>query len=274
MRAKHEIEFGVLRNTRTNTISTRMVRELTVMGVSWRYVEAGNIYSVEFDGITHLTPGATYGESGAYKLLENLERTGVEILNRSESCLRADNKITTAEAFDSHGVPQPRWCRLSDGVMSGSLNYPAVVKRPEGALGVWNRLAVTESQIDAFSKELLVDGGDELLVQEAVVESLGASIRVVVLDGEVLAATELRAQSGEWRSNAALGGTGSDCVLSSEEKGVAVAAAAAVGLKYAGVDLIRSNVGCLALGVNSGSPFDGAERRTGLNIARAIVEKH
>lgn len=105
-------------------------------------------------------------------------------------------------------------------------------------------------------------------------ESLGASIRVVVLDGEVLAATELRAQSGEWRSNAALGGTGSDCVLSSEEKGVAVAAAAAVGLKYAGVDLIRSNVGCLALGVNSGSPFDGAERRTGLNIARAIVEKH
>jgi ribosomal protein S6--L-glutamate ligase len=251
-----------------------MVSELDKLGIKWREFNIAECSVEHFSDVTHVTPVATYGEPGGLKLIGYLRDTGVSMLNTSKACRLSDDKILTAEALECAGVVQPRWCVVKrDNLdLDLSVGYPAVLKRPEGALGVWNRLVETPEQIIASVEELLSEGGENLLAQEAIMESLGTSIRVVVLDGDVLAATELRAQQGEWRSNGALGGVGYDCKLGETEKKLAAEACRALGLRYAGVDLIRSDKGCLVLEVNSGSPFDGAERRTGKNIARALIE--
>ena len=272
MTNRRDVLFGVLRNPRTSTISDRMVSELDKLGIKWREFNIAECTVEHLSDVTHVTPVATYGEPDGLKLIGYLGDKGVSMLNTGEACRLADDKILTAEALECAGVVQPGWCVVKRGNLDLSIGYPAVLKRPEGALGMWNRLVETPEQTIASVEELLSEGGEDLLAQEAIMESLGTSVRVVVLDGDVLAATELRAQQGEWRSNGALGGVGYDCDLSNTEKKLAADAGSALGLRYAGVDLIRSNKGCLVLEVNSGSPFDGAERRTGKNIARALIE--
>lgn len=53
---------------------------------------------------------------------------------------------------------------------------------------------------------------------------------------------------------------------------MAVRAAKVVGLKVAGVDLIRSDRGPLVLEVNSSPGLEGIEKATGKNIADSMIE--
>ena len=57
-----------------------------------------------------------------------------------------------------------------------------------------------------------------------------------------------------------------------EERAMAVRAAKVLGLKVAGVDLVRSNRGPLVLEVNSSPGLKGIERATGKNVANNIIE--
>jgi glutathione synthase/RimK-type ligase-like ATP-grasp enzyme len=54
--------------------------------------------------------------------------------------------------------------------------------------------------------------------------------------------------------------------------GIAEAAGAALGMDYAGVDLIPSASGIEVLEVNGVAAWQGLQRVTGFNIARAIVD--
>lgn len=277
-----EVCVGIVRNTRSSTITDRLVREALERRVAFREIELATCrvidgHVVDAHGVvavTHLAPGTTYGEQAAAEALAALERCGVVALNSAAACSIADDKLRTAEVLSEHGVPQPAWVRVEPGNLSDALavGVPLVLKRPAGALGMWNRLVQDAAELDRVASELLTEGGDVLLAQQAVTEALGTSVRVVVLDGVVLAATKLQAAPGEWRSNGALGSHGSDLALDVTGQTVAAAACAAVQLRYAGVDLIASQHGWLVLEVNAGSPFDGAERRTGRNIAWAIID--
>ena len=75
----------------------------------------------------------------------------------------------------------------------------------------------------------------------------------------------------DFRSNLHKGGEGIAIKLTPEEKKIAVAAAKAMGLHIAGVDLMRSNRGPLVLEVNA-SPGFGIEKITGRNVAEKIIE--
>lgn len=278
---ENHVMLGVLRNPRTDTITSRFIREAESMGIQWRTIDLSTGHS-EFglrdeNGdfvVTHLTPVATYGEPSGVSLLKEMQSRGVVMLNTPESCAVADNKLLTASTLETHGIPQPQWSafgytKINHGVFH---EFPVVLKRPEGALGVWNRLARDQAELEKSAKELLAEGGGDLMLQEAITESLGRSIRAVVLDDAVLSATELVAKSGEWRSNGFLGGTGRNRVLKKSERDLAVSACRALGLRYAGVNLLESERGPLVLELNCGSPFDGAERRTGRNIAEMIIK--
>lgn len=280
-RADSEPVIGVPRNTRTSALPDRLEREARQAGLSFRPIDLaslsdeGGVVSDENGAVqvTHLSPYTPYGEDGSRALLQTLENSGVVPLNIAAAVEAADDKITTARMFDAAKVAQPRWSVLDPAqpYLPAGLSFPLVLKRPQGALGRWNRLARTPYQLEQAVSELIVEGPTLLLAQEAVVKALGRSLRVVVLDGRVLAATELAARDGEWRSNGALGSVGRDVHLPEEAEQLAARAAAAVGLRYAGVDLLASGGEHVALEVNAGSPFDGAERRTGRNIAAELL---
>ncbi len=60
--------------------------------------------------------------------------------------------------------------------------------------------------------------------------------------------------------------------ITPEERSTAIRAAKAMGLRVAGVDLLRSNHGPVIMEVNSSPGLQGIESATGKDIAGMIIE--
>jgi len=81
-----------------------------------------------------------------------------------------------------------------------------------------------------------------------------------------------RAKPGEFRSNLHRGATSQKIELTEEEENVAIKAAKTMGLKIAGVDILRSSRGPLIMEVNASPGLEGIEGTTRVNVAKEIIE--
>ena len=88
-----------------------------------------------------------------------------------------------------------------------------------------------------------------ILVQEYIKEAKGADLRCFVVGGKVVAAMKRQGAEGDFRSNLHRGGKAEQVKLTPEEKSTAIRAAKAMGLRVAGVDLLRSNHGPVVMEV-------------------------
>lgn len=111
-----------------------------------------------------------------------------------------------------------------------------------------------------------------ILVQEFIEESKGTDIRCFVIGDKVVAAIKRQAKEGDFRANVHQGGLAERVKLSPGERSIAIKAAKTMGLKVAGVDLIRSHHGPLVLEINSSPGFEGMEKATHVNIAAKIIQ--
>jgi len=93
-----------------------------------------------------------------------------------------------------------------------------------------------------------------------------------VVGNRVIAAIRRTAKDGDFRSNIHRGGTAFPEKITPEERRVAVRAAHIMGLKVAGVDLLRSGRGPLVMEVNSSPELETIETATGMDIAGSIIE--
>jgi ribosomal protein S6--L-glutamate ligase len=108
-------------------------------------------------------------------------------------------------------------------------------------------------------------------LQEFVKESAGTDIRAFVVGSKVVASMQRKSLDDDFRSNLHKGGSGTPIKLTPKEEKMAVAAAKAMGLNVAGVDIMRSARGPLCLEVNA-SPGFGIEKVTGRDVASKIIE--
>ena len=92
------------------------------------------------------------------------------------------------------------------------------------------------------------------------------------VDGKVVASMIRKAAPGEFRSNLHRGGSAEKVKLSPEERSIAVRSAKALGLRVAGVDILRSNHGPLVMEVNASPGLEGIEKATGKDVAGKVVE--
>jgi RimK family alpha-L-glutamate ligase len=100
----------------------------------------------------------------------------------------------------------------------------------------------------------------------------GRDIRAFVVGGRVIGAIERIAAAGDWRTNVARGGTARATELSPEWTEIAVNAANAVGVDYAGVDLLPAKDGRLyVLEVNGIPGWQGLQAATGVRVADAVI---
>jgi RimK family alpha-L-glutamate ligase len=149
------------------------------------------------------------------------------------------------------------------------LKFPIVVKKSYGSFGAGVLLARNAEELYAAAHECL---HVPHFYQEYVAESAGRDVRVIVVGGKAIAAMERVAQAGEFRSNVELGGKGKKIALSAEYAKTAECAAQALGLDYCGVDLLEGSQGAVVCEVNSNAFFEGLEKTTGVNVARAYAE--
>jgi ribosomal protein S6--L-glutamate ligase len=110
------------------------------------------------------------------------------------------------------------------------------------------------------------------LIQEFIKEAGGADIRCFVIGDKVVATMMRKATDGDFRSNLHSGGVAEAVKISPVERKTALAAARAMGLDVAGVDLIRSDRGPLVLEVNSSPGLEGIERISQKDIAGLMIQ--
>ncbi len=128
-------------------------------------------------------------------------------------------------------------------------------------------LATASSVIEAFH------GLEQnILIQKFIHEAHGTDIRALVVGRKVVAAMRRQAVAGEFRSNIHRGGTARKIRLPAEYRRSALAAARALGLTVAGVDLIESAEGPMVMEVNSSPGLEGIQKTTGVDVAAAILE--
>jgi ribosomal protein S6--L-glutamate ligase len=110
-----------------------------------------------------------------------------------------------------------------------------------------------------------------ILVQEFIQEAKGMDIRCFVVGDRVVAAMKRQGAPGEFRSNIHRGGSAAKIKLTPEERSTATRAAKAMGLRVAGVDILRSNHGPVVMEVNSSPGLEGIEKSTGIDVAGKII---
>lgn len=201
---------------------------------------------------------------------------GVFCLNGSEAIARSRDKLRSLQMLSNNSIPMPTTGFANSPVDTAEIikmvgGAPLVIKLLEGTQGKGVVLAETnkaaESVINAF-KSLQAN----ILVQEFIKEAQGKDIRCFVIDGKVVGSIQREAAAGEFRANLHLGGTASTVKITAEERRIAINSAKAMGLKVAGVDIIRSKDGPKVLEINSSPGLEGIEEITGKDVAGLMIE--
>jgi ribosomal protein S6--L-glutamate ligase len=223
--------------------------------------------------IPRIRPSMTYYGCALTRQFQTLDAF---CLNDSIAIARSRDKLRSLQFLAKNGIPVPKTGFANSPVDTEDLiksvgGAPTVIKLLEGTQGkgvvLANTMKAAESVINAF-KSLKVN----ILVQEFIKEADGKDIRCFVIDGKVVGSIQREAAEGEFRANLHLGGTASAIKITTDERKIAVNAAKAMGLKVAGVDIIRSKGGPKVLEVNSSPGLEGIEEVTGKDVAGLMIE--
>ncbi|MBP0966838.1 MAG: RimK family alpha-L-glutamate ligase [Oscillospiraceae bacterium] len=182
------------------------------------------------------------------QLAKAMELSGLRLFNSAESIALADDKMETALKLAAAGLPIPDTipaptcfpgCRRNPASAENAariLGWPLVIKENKGSFGAQVYLANNK---DEAAKILQHIGEHDCLFQKFIRDSSGRDLRVTVVGGKAICAMERQSASKqEFRSNIGAGGTASAKALTPVEEKLAVDAAAALGLDFAGVDIL------------------------------------
>ena len=215
-----------------------------------------------------------------YALAKRLEQAGLRLFNGAEGVRLADDKRLTALAlagkvktpktmvapmtFEGVGYTDLSFLRKA----GETLGFPVVVKEAFGSFGRQVYLAQDEKELSSLVAGF---GYKPFLLQEFIAESRGKDMRVNVI-GDTVCCAFLRENKDDFRSNITNGGTGVACVPTEKQAQVAVAACKALGLDFAGVDLLLGEGGePIVCEVNSNPHFKSAFEITGLDMSVEIL---
>ena len=210
------------------------------------------------------------------KVIRHFEKIGVRTLTSSMGLLLSRDKFKCMQYLVEKGIPVPTTYFSADlheaeKIVEQKLGYPFVLKLTEGTQGVGVFLIKDENSAEQYFNTYS-GSRTRVMLQKFISESFGRDIRIIVLDNKVIAAMERVAGQNEFRSNIHRGGKGEIVDLTEEEEQLALKAIRGLGLKLAGVDIIRSKNGPLLLEVNSSPGLEGIEKTTKINVAKSIID--
>lgn len=191
------------------------------------------------------------------------------------------NKMCQASLLQEQGVPVAKTCftrstaRAELEQVIERLGLPVVIKVFPGTLGVG--VGRVDSYISLKTMaEILVARGIDFVYQEFVAAAEGRQRRVVVLEGRAIACYENRLiEADEFRTNAVDGVSERVAVAAVEPEleAIAVAAAEALGLGFAGIDVLPYGPGAWVVAeVNFPFNFGLAQAATSVDIAGMLID--
>jgi ribosomal protein S6--L-glutamate ligase len=193
-------------------------------------------------------------------------------MNRLDALLAAQDKFRTSLLLARAGIATPDVHvvqRRADALAALQVLGTAVSKPMWGSLGDGIELlrddAAGRRRVEALLEERAA------LYLQRFVEHGGRDVRAFVVGGSVEAAMERIAPPGEFRTNVSIGAEPRAIDLPSEAEAMAVRAARALGLDWAGVDMAFGPSGPPVIEVNGSPNWEGILRATGLDMADAVV---
>jgi ribosomal protein S6--L-glutamate ligase len=228
-------------------------------------------------GLDVLLPriGATINDY-ALTLVRHLEFSGIRLVNGFDSILLARNKFLTLQTLVEAEVPVPESFWVSnrenfERAVADLGGYPVVVKTPASRQG--QGVMLVDSSVTAgFILATLPVSTTGILVQEYIPPEMRRDVRAFVIEGELVAAVELRPEKGDFRSNIHQGGYGRRLTPNEDLTILGLKASRALGLEIAGVDMVVRNDGRIQVLETNYSPgFKGLEEITGVDIASRII---
>lgn len=225
-------------------------------------------------GRVDIRPSLDGVEPGLLELVE-LRCRGVVVLNRAAALLAAHDKLRTSRLLARAAVRHPPGRQVEPGELGSVSVLPVVVKPRFGSWGsdvyrCGSSSELAETQAEIAGRPWFRRQG--AFVQE-LVPARGYDLRVLVAQGQVIGAASRIPQPGEWRTNRALGAKVVPAVPSPVASGLAFAAVAALGLDFAGVDLLPvvDSVGWTVLEVNGAVEFDDTYSQPGRDVYRDLA---
>lgn len=214
-------------------------------------------------------------------VVRQFETMGTYTINPSIAITRSRDKLRSQQLLAMKGLDMPiTGFAHAPGdiddlieIVGGS---PLVIKLIEGTQGVGVVLAETKKAAESVIQTLMGLNAN-IVAQEFIEEAKGADIRCFVVGDKVVAAMKRQAEPGEFRANIHRGATAEVVKVTKAEREAAIKAAKIMGLKMAGVDLLRSDRGPLILEINSSPGMEGIEEATQKDIAGMVIdhiEKH
>lgn len=153
------------------------------------------------------------------------------------------------------------------------LQFPMVIKECFGSFGGQVYLVQNEEELRDWTMKL---AGIPFLYQKYLRESHGHDVRLQVVGDQVVAGMHRFSLNGDFRANLTNGGQMESYMPSEKECSLAVRTVQALGLDFAGVDLLFSDgpdgEADVVCEVNSNAHFRNIAECTGVNVAEKIME--
>ncbi|MBQ3939628.1 MAG: RimK family alpha-L-glutamate ligase [Oscillospiraceae bacterium] len=217
------------------------------------------------------------------QLAHAMELSGLRLFNSATAITLADDKIETALKLAAAGIPIPDTipaptcfpgCRRNPASAEEAarlLGWPLVIKENKGSFGQQVYLANNKAEAERILTHI---GEHDCLFQRYIAPSRGKDLRVTVVGGKAICAMERHAATPtEFRSNIGVGGTAVSRPISALEEKLAVDAANALGLDFAGVDILlgRDETERYVCEVNSNPQLQSTIDTCGINPATNIM---
>jgi tetrahydromethanopterin:alpha-L-glutamate ligase len=208
-----------------------------------------------------------------FEIYRALEGTGTLVANRIDALLAAQDKLRTSWLLRRAGVPTPSAAvaqTADEAVAALQILGSAVAKPITGSLG--DGLVRVEADRAGRRKVAELTERDGAVYMQQYVTHPGRDTRLFVVGSRVAGAMERCAPLGEWRTNVERGARVRPICPDRALSSVAVQAAGALGLDWAGVDVVSGPCGPTVLEVNGNPSWIGILEATGVDMAESIAE--
>lgn len=216
-------------------------------------------------------------DSGYFSLavVRQLERLGVPVFNNSASIEMVADKMHTHQVLAESNLPTPTTMLakfpIDMDLIESSIGFPVVVKTLLGVNGTGVFLIDNRDSFeDLMSFMEQTSPNTQLIFQKYIAMSHGRDLRLFVVDGEVIASMERRAQDGGFKANYTQGAKVVEFIPDEEAKALAIQTAEILNLQVCGVDLLYDKSGYTICEANSFPGFKGLGSCCNVNVPREI----
>ena len=219
-------------------------------------------------------PPVDEGYLYATHLLEVAERKGVKVINKPSS-LRASNEKLGALRYSHLMAPTIVASKVNDLMNFAEVNEDVVIK-PLGGKGGQGVIRLNKESPGIKALIQLITSQEQLpvMMQKFIPEVQNGDKRIIIVNGDPLGSINRIPQSGDFRSNLAMGGQAQKSSLTSKEINICLELSKHLkdeGLFFVGIDVINGMLS--EINVTSPTGLREIEKLSNNNISEEVIGK-